>query len=1047
MAEFDPFEEELLRELALAQGTPTPIQAPAPSPTLQEPQVDPFEQELLRELSDTTEPPRPVQGLAGGDTQPSLTFTPPKSPPAVPSIRQPIEPTLAQRITRPIERFFAPDREKSANILSLSKITGQSITQVEKNYNQITFDLGLRGATLGEIAEAGVTAAAIPAIGAGILSNPVTTITMIGSFLATKAVAERTVLPLAKAAYQKLTSKPVQFEVTQLRDLAPDAFKTSADLAEFILYGTIAGKAIASAKFISPRIMGKLNGLRFKIGKMMGKKFETSLVPAEPLVPAKPQPRLNVPPEQAQKNFLTNQSNLMKAAGLDSGILKDISPVKLQKIGDIVRLNKPQHEKAKLIQKLFPKEKLRLRQVQSEVTPEPFQPVGKTIQETTVIPGTGVPKSAVIDEAASRPLGRLAEVEQQINGGVDAFLKRPRKRIGILKRFFTPTDRELEVAGMGEVGKVTRDALRNKLIEITAKQKFLVEADTQLRGDLKRRGLTSEKDVKAAWENVRNLMEKGGIPKNPKTPAERIAKAFRVETEEMLTRMNKIRRESGQKEVTGIKEYLLHAVKDEILREIQQNVYQGKQGLSLELSDVFKFIPSKKAFLKTALERNQIPDEWLVRDPRKLMDLMYKIDLKYIHLQDALTRIEPYTQYLEGRKAVPKGQEGFDRTVYNYWTNFVDHSIKNKPSQIDENLNATFDALIGLALNKLPKVRGKLNISHAPYQQVMHFVSSAMYAGALGARIKPVLRNMVQSSFDWVMFGTEAYAKGSGKFMTKEGHNILKQSKIWRTRVPHEMMEFSNTNKLYNTLSIPYKASDMHNVGKGLLTRYYHAKDTLKMNHHKSLEFADNDLPNTQWSYLREDMPSVFQTTTGRSINALGSWWMNFYFRFMPELMTRTFKGVDISGRKIPKIERRAGMRFLGLVGMLHGLSNVSETLTGTAIDYTAQVHPKPFGMSPISQFLGETAKLVQAMAGADETKVKQAVVQLAKQLKIFIPAGLSISEIIDVSKGKKPPSNIFFYTKTPFKLGDIANNPLDRKRGGAFKSLGPLKLGNNGPL
>ena len=61
-----------------------------------------------------------------------------------------------------------------------------------------------------------------------------------------------------------------------------------------------------------------------------------------------------------------------------------------------------------------------------------------------------------------------------------------------------------------------------------------------------------------------------------------------------------------------------------------------------ELAKIMEFIPPKKMFLRTAQQRKGVPEEWLVKNPHELMRAMYAIDLRYVHLQEALHRVEPY---------------------------------------------------------------------------------------------------------------------------------------------------------------------------------------------------------------------------------------------------------------------------------------------------------------------------------------------------------------------------------------------------------------------
>ena len=207
-----------------------------------------------------------------------------------------------------------------------------------------------------------------------------------------------------------------------------------------------------------------------------------------------------------------------------------------------------------------------------------------------------------------------------------------------------------------------------------------------------------------------------------------------------------------------------------------------------------------------------------------------------------------------------------------------------RPSNIDSLVDNLLEAHVAPLLRN-----AGIRVSHMPWRDFVNLASASMHTGALGLRAKPILRNMVQSTFDWVFYGTKSYLKASANFMTAEGQKILKKSLVWQTRVPFEAQDLATLQKIFKVGSIGYRYADLHNVGKGLLTRYYHATSELGMNPDEAIKWADTDLPATQWSYRREDLPRLYWTSSGRALGTLGSWWQNFYFRFLPEIFNRSF--------------------------------------------------------------------------------------------------------------------------------------------------------------
>lgn len=607
-----------------------------------------------------------------------------------------------------------------------------------------------------------------------------------------------------------------------------------------------------------------------------------------------------------------------------------------------------------------------------------------------------------------RELTLEMKAAEKFPGVERSFLKQPKVKTDILQ-YFTPAEYHLKELGFDvKIGQPVREALQDFSIELMGKNDLVINAqanhyDTLKRRNLNWRKLTKKKPMTKEQSNdlVFQMVDKG-IPEKGQSIEARIARIYRPETEEMLTRMNKVRALIGKPPIVGLKNYILHALKPEVLNEIY-----SKGVIPPELAKVMQHIPNKNLFLRTAQQRKGVPEEWLIKDPHQLMKMMYAIDLRYIHLQKALHKIEPYMKAVKDF-AEPTPEGGVDEwspETYKYLDDWIKQAIKMRPS----NLDTLFDNLLEATLAPILR-RGGIRVSHMPWRDAVNFLSASVHTGALGLRAKPVLRNLVQSSFDWVMYGTKAYAKGSGAFMTPEGHKILKKSKVWRTRMPFEAQDLATLQKVFKTGSLGYRAADLHNVGKGILTRYYHAIDNLGKSPAEAIKWADLDVPGTQWSYRREDLPRAYWTTTGRAVWTLGSWWMNFYTRFLPEILNKTFKGVDVTGRVVPLVERMAGIRFLALVALLYGVKEQSKELIGTTIDYTGSVQPAPLGGSPIMAFGQSAVKMIAGLAGKHVWLFKQGLEELKHTSKIFVPYWLAAEEYYDYWTGKKTGGKLLFY-------------------------------------
>lgn len=568
-----------------------------------------------------------------------------------------------------------------------------------------------------------------------------------------------------------------------------------------------------------------------------------------------------------------------------------------------------------------------------------------------------------------------------------------------IMKYWTPAEYYMDKMGVKEfIHKPVSEGLKDFSIEL------------QKKGDLVKQ--TQKEFPQANPDKIYEYMNKG-IPEET-TPEAKVATRFRAQTEEMLERLNDVRKLEGKPPVVGLQNYILHAVQPEILNEIYD-----KGTIPLELAKVMEHIPPHTVWLRTAQLRKGVPEEWLVKDPYKLMRMMYAIDLRYVHLQKALLKIKPYYETIKKYKGdEKKGIKPWSDESYRYVKGWVEQAIKQRPSEFDNLINNLIEGTIAPILRNVG-----IKVSNMPWRDLQMFLSTAVHTGALGARPKVVLRNLVQSTFDWVMYGSKWYLKGSKSFMTPEGQKLLNKSKVWRTRMPYEAEEKAFTGKIFKAAGVPYRFSDLHNVGKAILTRYYYAQDKLGYNHTKALAFADEDYASTQWSYRREDMPQAFWTTTGRAFWTLGSWWMNYWFRFMPEILNITFKGENVKGEKMDASRRLAGLRLLMLGATLWGLKKATK---GVA-DYTGQLTPSLFRTSPQHQMMEALIKIFNGMSIKNDREIKEGLKELAYTSKVFIPLGLGGEDLIKLITGKKTPSQVLFYGKP-------------KKRKGAIGSIGGLK-------
>ena len=138
---------------------------------------------------------------------------------------------------------------------------------------------------------------------------------------------------------------------------------------------------------------------------------------------------------------------------------------------------------------------------------------------------------------------------------------------------------------------------------------------------------------------------------------------------------------------------------------------------------------------------------------------------------------------------------------------------------------------------------------------------------------------------------------------------------------------------------------------------------------------------------------------------------MNFYTRFLPELIRRAYTGKDVMGRAVPPSERLGIMRLFILIGVLFGLKKASKEITGTVIDYTGQIKPTPLRQAPIAQLGISFVDIAQGITDDKKDQLNEGMKNLSRTAKIFIPWELAAEDLFDLLSGKKELGDVLFYT------------------------------------
>ena len=175
----------------------------------------------------------------------------------------------------------------------------------------------------------------------------------------------------------------------------------------------------------------------------------------------------------------------------------------------------------------------------------------------------------------------------------------------------------------------------------------------------------------------------------------------------------------------------------------------------------------------------------------------------------------------------------------------------------------------------------------------------------------------------------------------------------------------------------------------------------------KEMEFGASA---AQYGYIPLHMPGMFRHKGLIPLTRLQSWWMNHFFKFNREAITRAFKGQpgwSDGSVKLDWADRLGYLKYLILGGLiLNSLGYYRSFLFGAA----------PSGLPPAGQLmLGMYKYAINTPADTKWKKWKkaQAERQMFYAIKTFIPSYLAFKDFNALMSGDKPLEEYFFYKKT----------------------------------
>ena len=154
-------------------------------------------------------------------------------------------------------------------------------------------------------------------------------------------------------------------------------------------------------------------------------------------------------------------------------------------------------------------------------------------------------------------------------------------------------------------------------------------------------------------------------------------------------------------------------------------------------------------------------------------------------------------------------------------------------------------------------------------------------------------------------------------------------------------------------------------------------------------------------------MPELFRHKALIPATRLGSWGMNYFFKFLSEAKYRAFKGQprwSDGAVRLPWGRRVSSLKYIVIGGLvLNTLGYGRSYFFGAA----------PTGFPPGAQFaLNLYLYLVNVGSAGDEGRRKTAKGRMLRALKTFIPGYLAYRDIEAIWTGRKDLKSLFFYEK-----------------------------------
>lgn len=536
-----------------------------------------------------------------------------------------------------------------------------------------------------------------------------------------------------------------------------------------------------------------------------------------------------------------------------------------------------------------------------------------------------------------------------------------------------------------------------------------------------------------AERTMRDLLDQHEEPPAFLSDSEReIFTWFRNLNRTILNGENEVRALLGIDPIPYRKAYVRHIAEGMAL-EMLQGIHPFPEGLKYWSERLV----GKKVFNPMEFQR-QIADDleqYFTKDLAYATKSMLWTGLKEIHLSrplrafteqlTAFTKDLPAYENLSAEEiARVRKMSVMPASTRKWLENYVNQVIKGQPTGLDMEINRLLmrEGLRGV-VDKMLAPFGR-SLGQFPLTKLGQVTGRTIMAAVLGPlRVKLIIRNKHQLMQNLALYTLKANIRGVLTPANEQMQELLAQSTFLKGYTGLEELPAGLMNKLEKIWHGAYRWSAVSNAHSAMKVAYWDTLELIANPKYKTLGWADPQrtykepkgflYPSekqkmlyemewgagaTQYSYIPMGMPELFRHKTLVPLTRLQSWWMNYFFRFHREALSRALTGKTGYGARLPWSRRLAYLKYLFIGGsILTALGYKRSFLMGVV----------PDTLSPAMQMaLG----LYGYVSADNDYGRKKAVRQIYYSWKAFVPGSLTFSDFNDVWTGEKPLISLFFY-------------------------------------